>query len=97
MDAAPVLRYSFRVTALVGPGTPLEHRGDETLEFIPITGRPVTGDIEGELVPGGDYFLTTPRFRTVSPGLAWLTRSVFVGRAQANPHATTIRVYEVLS
>ncbi|HWU46809.1 MAG TPA: DUF3237 domain-containing protein [Humibacter sp.] len=53
MDAAPALRYSFRVTAMVDAGIPLEHRGDDTLEFIPITGGPVTGDIDGEIVPGG--------------------------------------------
>jgi hypothetical protein len=135
MDAAPALRYRFRITALVDPGIPIEHRGDETLEYIPITGGPVTGDIEGAIIPGGgdwclvrpdgtfevearylirtadgdvidvvnvgvvrdadDYFLTTPRFRTVAPALNWLTRSVFVGRAHSNPNDTTIDVYEV--
>ena len=30
MDAEPELRYSFRITPLVDPGVPLEHRGDET-------------------------------------------------------------------
>jgi hypothetical protein len=42
------------------------------------------------------YFLTSPRFRTSSPRLAWLTRSVFVGRAVSQPGCTTIHVFEVL-
>ncbi|WP_022879187.1 DUF3237 domain-containing protein [Microbacterium sp. B19] len=141
MKPAPSLRPCFTVVARVDPGIPLEKRGDDVLEFIPITGGPVTGDVEGEIIPGGgdwclaradgsydvearylirttdgdvidvvnvgvvrppatdgagEYFLTTPRFRTVAPHLQWLTRSMFVGRAYAHAGDTTIDVYEVL-
>lgn len=146
MTAAPSLRFSFRIVARVDAGIPVERRGGDTLEFIPITGGPVSGEIDGDIVPGGGdwclvradgtfdvearylirttggdvidvlnvgvvrestgrddahgadvYFLTTPRFRTVSPDLAWLTRSVFVGRAYAHEHDTTVDIYEVLT
>ena len=146
MTAAPSLRFSFRIVARVDAGIPVERRGGDTLEFIPITGGPVSGEIDGDIVPGGGdwclvradgtfdvearylirttggdvidvfnvgvvrestgrddahsadvYFLTAPRFRTVSPDLAWLTRSVFVGRAYAHEHDTTIDIYEVLT
>lgn len=53
MNAAPALRFRFRITAVVDPGIAIERQGDGTLEFIPITGGPVTGDLEGEVVPGG--------------------------------------------
>lgn len=53
MDAAPALRFTFRITARVDPGIALEQRGDDTLEFIPITGGAVSGDLAGEIVPGG--------------------------------------------
>ncbi|SIR81071.1 DUF3237 family protein [Microbacterium sp. RURRCA19A] len=140
MNPAPSLRPCFTITARVDPGIPVERRGDDVLEFIPITGGPVSGDIEGEIIPGGgdwclvradgsydvearylirtadgdvidvvnvgvvrppegdraEYFLTTPRFRTVAPALQWLTRSMFVGRAHAHADSTAIDVYEVL-
>lgn len=140
MKPAPSLRPCLTIAARVDPGIPIEKRGDDTLEFIPITGGPVTGDIEGEIIPGGgdwclaradgsydvearylirtsdgdvidvvnvgvvrpphgegeEYFLTTPRFRTVAPALQWLTRSMFVGRAYARSDSTVIDVYEVL-
>jgi len=138
MAPAPSLRHCFTVTALVDPGIPLEEQGQDVLEFIPITGGPVTGDVTGEIVPGGGdwclvradgtfavearylirttdgdvidvynvgvvreseggevYFETTPRFRTVAPHLQWLTRSMFVGRARANEHDTTIEIFEI--
>lgn len=141
MNPAPSLRPCFTVVARVNPAIPLEKRGDDTLTFIPITGGPVSGDIEGEIVPGGgdwcleradgsydvearylirttsgdvidvvnvgvvrpseadeeEYFLTTPRFRTVAPSLHWLTRSMFVGKAYAHAGDTTIDIFEVLS
>ncbi|AZS44294.1 DUF3237 domain-containing protein [Microbacterium oleivorans] len=49
----PALRFSFRIVARVDPGIPLERRGDDVLDYIPITGGPVSGDVEGEIVPGG--------------------------------------------
>jgi len=54
---------------------------------------------EGAVTPGrpGEYFLTTPAFRTVDPALAWLTQSVFVGHAKAGDGATTIDVFEVVA
>lgn len=143
-DNAPALEYCFRIVAEVTPGLPIEARSTETLEFIPITGGPVTGRITGRVVPGGGdwclsradegfnvearylirtddgdlidvfnvgvlrhlegvsgdseqmgYFVTTPRFRTTAPGLQWLTRSVFVGRAAVHENDTTIDVYIV--
>lgn len=142
----PELRFAFRIVAEVGTHLPLQQRDGERLEFIPITGGPVTGDVTGEIVPGGGdwcltraddayqvearylirtdqgeivdvvnvgvlrhldggtgtskqmgYFQSTPRFRTTSPRLQWLTRSVFVGRASANEGNTTIDVFEVLA
>jgi len=141
MNPAPSLRPAFTVVARVDPAIPLENRGTDVLTFIPITGGPVTGDIEGEIIPGGgdwclqradgsydvearylirtsdgqvidvvnvgvvrppegdeeEYFLTTPRFRTVAPSLQWLTRSMFVGTASAHAGDTTIEIFEVLS
>jgi hypothetical protein len=145
-DAPPQLRFAFRITAKVGAYLPLQQRDGELLEFIPITGGPVTGELNGEIIPGGGdwcltraddayqvearylirtdqdeivdvvnvgilrhldgqsgtskqmgYFQSTPRFRTTSPRLQWLTRSVFVGRAHANEADTTIDVFEVLA
>jgi hypothetical protein len=144
----PALRFVFTITALVPDATnfiPLEGRSGEQLDFIPITGGTVEGEISGHIIPGGGdwcltrsdeaynvearylfrtsegevvdvvnvgvlrhltdpdnsqvdmgYFLTTPRFRTTSARLQWLTRSVFVGRAQSLPSKTVIDVYEVL-
>jgi len=55
----PGLRYAFRITALVGPYERLEQRGAEVLEFIPITGGVVAGDVSGQIIPGGgDWCLT---------------------------------------
>lgn len=145
-DAPPELRFAFRIIAEVAPYLPLQQRDRELLEFIPITGGKVTGDVTGEIIPGGGdwclsraddaynvearylirtdrdeivdvvnvgvlrhlegetgtskqmgYFQSTPRFRTTSPRLQWLTRSVFVGRARANAGDTSIDVYEVLA
>ena len=49
----PELRYRFTVVAHVDAYLPLEQRDAEHLEFITITGGPVQGEIEGEIVPGG--------------------------------------------
>ncbi|WP_052056770.1 DUF3237 family protein [Rhodococcoides fascians] len=146
MDAptAPELRFTFRIVADTGPYLPLEQRATELLEFIPITGGTVEGDVSGTIIPGGGdwcltraddayqvearylirtdqddivdvvnlgivrhlpgesgeemgYFQSTPRFRTTSPRLQWLTRSVFVGRATSHATGTTIDVFEVLA
>lgn len=144
MPDAPGLRFAFRIVANVAPPLPLERSGADLLEFIPITGGPVTGEVAGEIIPGGGdwcltradesyhvearylirtddgavidvvnvgvlrhlagdagspdrmgYFLTTPRFRTTSDELQWLTRSVFVGQATVHETDTTIDIYEV--
>jgi hypothetical protein len=50
---APHLRFAFRITAEVGEYLPLEHRDRELLEFIPIVGGTVTGDIVGDVLNGG--------------------------------------------
>ena len=64
MTTAPLLRFSFRVVAYVAPGIPIERRGGETLEFIPITGGPVSGEVDGEIIPGGgDWCVTRSRRR----------------------------------
>ncbi|MFS0734134.1 DUF3237 family protein [Microbacterium sp. 1P10UB] len=59
MTTAPLLRFSFRVVAYVAPGIPIERRGGDTLEFIPITGGPVSGEVEGEIIPGGGDWCVT--------------------------------------
>ncbi|MGB4778859.1 DUF3237 family protein [Microbacterium sp.] len=146
LEDPPQLRFAFRIVAEVGDYLPVQQRDAELLEFIPITGGPVTGDIAGAIIPGGGdwcltrsddayqvearylirtdqgeivdvvnvgilrhleggtgpssqmgYFQSTPRFRTTSPRLQWLTRSVFIGRAHVNTDNTTIDVFEVLN
>lgn len=58
-DEAPGLRYSFKIVAEIGEFLPLEQRSTEKLEFIPITGGPVSGEIQGNIIPGGgDWCLT---------------------------------------
>lgn len=52
-DAPPELRFSFRIVAEVGEYLPLEQRDAELLEYIPIVGGPVTGEVAGSIVPGG--------------------------------------------
>lgn len=54
---------------------------------------------EGAHTPGrsGEYFMTTPIFRTADASLAWLTRSVFIGHAVAGDGATSIDIFEVLA
>lgn len=146
-SVAPALKFRFRIVAEVAPDIPLDTTSAGELLFIPITGGPVTGDLEGSVVGGGgdwclhkspgtyrvearygvrttggayvdvvntgiltrpdegartpgrpfEYFMTTPEFRTTDPDLAWLTRSVFVGRAFAAGGATTIDIFEVLA
>jgi Protein of unknown function (DUF3237) len=59
LDFAPELRYSFKIVAEVGVFLPLEQRSQELLEFIPITGGSVSGEVEGVVKPGGgDWCLT---------------------------------------
>jgi hypothetical protein len=50
----------------------------------------------GESVdPAQVYFRTTPTFEVASPGLQWLTRSLFVGSGERQPLAVTIRFWQV--
>ncbi|WP_088288280.1 DUF3237 domain-containing protein [Kineosporia sp. A_224] len=49
----PTLRHAFTIVAEVAPPEVLEHRGDATLEYIPITGGRVTGELSGTVLPGG--------------------------------------------
>lgn len=49
----PALRYAFSIRAEVDPHLPIVQRDAESLEFIPITGGPVRGELAGEIVPGG--------------------------------------------
>lgn len=49
----PQLRHVMTIVAEVAPPEVLERRGDATLEFIPITGGSVTGELTGTVVPGG--------------------------------------------
>ena len=57
--SAPELRLSFSIEALTGEYLPLSKRGSELLEYIPITCGRVSGDIMGEIIPGGaDWCLT---------------------------------------
>lgn len=51
--ALPELNYSFTIVAEVDPGLPIEQRGDDELEIIPITGGTVLGAITGSVNPGG--------------------------------------------
>jgi len=86
MTAAPSLRFSFRIVARVDAGIPVERRGGDTLEFIPITGGPVSGEIDGDVVPGGGDWCLVRADGTFD-----------VGRAYAHEHDTTIDIYEVLT
>lgn len=76
--AAPELRYSFRIVAHVDPYLTLQDRGGDRLEYIPITGGPVSGELRGAIIPGGadwcviradDTFEVEARMRT-APGSA---------------------------
>ena len=52
----PALRFAFSISAIVPDVTeflPLEGRSTERLDFIPITGGHVTGEISGDVIPGG--------------------------------------------
>lgn len=53
MTPTPTLRFAFRITAFVAPGIPIERQGGDTLDFIPLTGGPVVGEVDGEVVAGG--------------------------------------------
>jgi hypothetical protein len=68
-------------------------------EIVDVVNIGVLRHLDGQSGPSEQmaYFQSTPRFRTTSPRLQWLTRSVFVGRAFARAGDTTIDVYEVLA
>ncbi|WP_245907260.1 DUF3237 family protein [Leucobacter massiliensis] len=51
--AAPALEHACTIVAEVAPGLPVERRGADMLEIIPITGGTVTGRISGRVEPGG--------------------------------------------
>ena len=53
MSPPPDLRHVFTIVAEVAPAEAIEHHGDATLEYIPITGGHVTGALTGTVVPGG--------------------------------------------
>lgn len=53
IPAPPELRFAFTISAEIGPSLPLQRRDDELLEFIPITGGSVRGDVNGTIIPGG--------------------------------------------
>lgn len=144
--APPAFRYSFTIKAETSPAVLLSSRTIEQLEYIPITGGQVSGEITGQVSAGGGdwclqraddvfqvearygficdsgdyvdvlntgllrhldgesgdatemrYFVTSPVFRTTSPGLQWLTRSMFIGQAIVFEDNTTIDFYEVLT
>jgi len=52
-EAPPELHHRFRIIAEVGGYLPLQQRDTELLEYIPITGGTVTGDLTGGILPGG--------------------------------------------
>ncbi|WP_314324047.1 DUF3237 family protein [Paenarthrobacter ilicis] len=57
--SAPSLRYTFTIKADVAPPVLLTDRDSEQLEFIPITGGYVAGEISGTVSSGGgDWCLT---------------------------------------
>lgn len=58
-SAAPHLRFVFRIVAEVGPYLPLQKRDVELLEFIPITGGTIEGEIVGSVVAGGGDWCVT--------------------------------------
>lgn len=142
----PAFRYSFTIKAETSPPVLISSRTAEQLEYIPITGGQVSGEITGQVTAGGGdwclqraddvfqvearygfasdsgdyvdvlntgllrhldgesgegtemrYFVTSPVFRTTSPGLQWLTRSMFIGQATLLEDNTTIDFYEVLT
>lgn len=41
------------------------------------------------------YFFTAPRFRTASPDLQWLNRSMFIGKARTELTATIIDIFQI--
>ena len=49
----PGLQYRFSIVAEVAPNIPLDSTEAGELGFIPITGGPVSGDLEGSVVSGG--------------------------------------------
>lgn len=56
--SAPALRYAFTIVAKVDPHIPLIGRPTEQIELIPITGGEVSGELAGEVMPGGADWCT---------------------------------------
>ena len=53
--------------------------------------------LAGEAVdPALVYFRTVPTFETAAPGLAWLTRSVFVGVGERYPSEVVVRFWRLV-
>lgn len=55
----PTLRPAFEIIANVGPFLRVQEDPAEQLDFIPITSGTVTGDVEGEIIPGGGDWCRT--------------------------------------
>ena len=51
--SVPALRHRFRIVAKVAPDILIDAAGGGELDFIPITGGPVSGDVRGEIISGG--------------------------------------------
>ncbi|WP_312178513.1 DUF3237 domain-containing protein [Arthrobacter sp.] len=51
--SVPALLHRFRIVAEVAPDILIDAAGGGELDFIPITGGPGSGDIRGEIIPGG--------------------------------------------
>jgi hypothetical protein len=50
----------------------------------------------GEPVPPSEYyFLTRPVFETASPALQWMTRTVFIGKAERQTRSVVLQVWAV--
>ncbi|MDQ0728827.1 DUF3237 family protein [Microbacterium sp. W4I20] len=58
-SVAPHLRFVFRIVAEVGSYLPLQKRDAELLEFIPIVGGTVDGEVSGTVVAGGGDWCVT--------------------------------------
>ncbi|PWJ54907.1 Protein of unknown function [Quadrisphaera granulorum] len=68
------LSHRFTITALIAAPEPLVDRGDR-LDFIPITGGTVSGDLTGEVVPGGGDWCCTRSDGVVAVEARYLVRT----------------------
>lgn len=68
----------FTITALIAPPEPLVDRGDR-LDFIPITGGEVRGDLTGAVVPGGGDWCCTRSDGVVAVEARYLVRTASGG------------------